>query len=269
MADVTNVGTAVPVGGSTAYDTVPEEKPVNSASSLKAIADRSTFQKDGTTASAQLSADGVKAEESAKASRTLAGTHGSTTVAGPGGTQTTVAGHVEAGHLEASESASLKVSASEMRIDANVKIHVDATALQAGGSVKTDIPVNVTGIDGQTHQYHVKLGLSAQGAAGIQGDLQLQLHAGLDGVTANIAGSLSAANASLSVSGEIDDDQGRDVLDVNAKAGASLGVGFAAGGTFSLTRFSAKGQLGPVAAQVSGSFHPMTIARDVAALVKP
>lgn len=100
-------------------------------------------------------------------------------------------------------------------VDVHAQVHIDATLVKAGAGAHTSIPVTLPGGE----QVNVNVDLSATGAVGAQGNLNVDVHIGTDGkVTAQVhADGFAGAKASLT--GAVSVTHGNDVI---AKADATL-----------------------------------------------
>jgi hypothetical protein len=234
----------------------------------------------------------IGASNSANAEATAVTVKGSTGPKDLGSLGTvTASGQVQLLHAQASESASFKASAADMSIDGSVKLHVDASLIKAGGSIEGDIPVKV----GQ-EQMHVHYNLSAQGAVGLTGDVNLSLHLSPTGVRVAAQASGNIANASASLRVEVDDDQKRELAGGQVSLGVAAGVGIGAQAGGGVTRttgnmtadqkavknqwsgggtkswgldFNGSFALGPASGSYSMEVNPITIARDIPKMISP
>jgi hypothetical protein len=108
-----------------------------------------------------------------------------------------------------------KAKATTHGLDIQAQVHIDATLVKAGASAHKTIPVTLPGGE----QVEVNVDLRAAGAVGAQGNLNVDIHVGLDGkVTAQVhADGFVGAKASLT--GAVTLTHGKDVI---AKADATL-----------------------------------------------
>lgn len=100
-------------------------------------------------------------------------------------------------------------------LDVHAQVHIDATLVQAGAAAHKTIPVTLPGGE----QVEVNVDLRAAGAVGAQGNLNVDIHVGLDGkLTAQVhADGFAGAKASLT--GAVSLTHGKDVI---AQADATL-----------------------------------------------
>ncbi len=151
---------------------------------------------------------------------------------GPLGTQ--VEAHVQGPTLNVRAAGSAKAT-SFKSFDVDLRLNVDAKAVQAGASITKDIPFEFQG-----EKFNVRVRLAPDGFVGANGNLRITLKVGPDGVRA-VLGADGFAGAKGALRGTIDlSMNGQQLAGGNAAITFAAGVGAGASFSGSPTNFEAK-----------------------------
>ncbi|MFL5348892.1 MAG: transporter [Hyalangium sp.] len=136
----------------------------------------------------------------------------------PGGVQAEA--HASGPSLKVDGNANAKVGPGG--IDVNVSVDIDATAVKAGASATKTFQVDVAG-----KKLDVTVDLSAAGAVGADGKLNLNLHIGTDGNVTINAGAQGFAGARGALTGGVTvSHDGKELAKGSVELSATAGVGF-------------------------------------------
>ncbi|MCC6332610.1 MAG: hypothetical protein IT380_01325 [Myxococcales bacterium] len=155
----------------------------------------------------------------------------------------------------------------DLGFDIDVKAKIDANLISASGSAEKEFKFNVNG-----EEVVVKLKLGAEGNVGINGELDLKVHVGKDGISIS-AGADGFIGARGSLAGSID-------IEVNGKRAVggelklTVAAGAMAGADFELSKdhFKAKTYLAAgvgAGLEITGNYSLKNIATGGAALALP
>jgi hypothetical protein len=174
-------------------------------------------------------------------------------------------GKVEGPRFSLTGDASL--TRNKMGFDIDVKAKLDANLISASGSAEKEFKFEVGG-----EEVSVKLKLGAEGNVGINGELDLKVHVGKDGISIS-AGADGFIGARGSLAGSID-------VEINGKRAVggeiklTVAAGAMAGADFELTKdhFKAKTYLAAgvgAGLEITGNYSLKNIATGGAAMIVP
>lgn len=187
----------------------------------------------------------------------------SVSTAGPAGTQ--VDAYVQGPSFDVDGTASAQLAGGNFEVDIDLKI--DANLVEAGATVTRDINFRFQGED-----FSVRVTLGADGQIGANGELQIKLSVGRDGVTASL-GAEGFVGARGSLSGSIDvSANGRDLVSTDASVTFAAGAMAGASLDLGLTHFEARAYAAVgagVGVELAGTLHARNVARLLPQLVEP
>jgi hypothetical protein len=176
--------------------------------------------------------------------------------------------HAEGPTLSMEGQAKAKVSAKG--IDIHAQVNIDATLVQAGAGAHTSIPVTLPGGE----QVQVNVDLSAAGAVGAKGNLNVDIHIGTNGQVTAAVHADGFAGAKASLTGAVSLTHGNDVIakadaTLSAYAGVAGAVDFHAsvglhGVDFGATAAASAGA--GFGVELNGEFDPMAAAKLAGAI---